>query len=52
MELSRKLKIFSQFFTEFLKSTFNFDHAEQKDESHSICLREIIDCEIRTYVNT
>ena len=51
MKLSSKLKIFSDFFTGFLKSTFNFDHAEQKDGSHSLCLCEVIDCEIRTYVN-
>ena len=51
MKLSSKLKIISDFFTGFLKSTFNFDHAEQKDVSHSSCLCEVIDCEIRTYVN-
>ena len=30
MQLSQKLKMFSQFFTEFLKSTFNFKHFEKK----------------------
>ena len=29
-ELSKKLKMFSQFFTVFLKSKFNFGHWEKK----------------------
>ena len=29
MKLSKKLKVFSQFFTVFLKSTFNFKHFEE-----------------------
>ena len=42
MKLSKKLKIFCQFYTAFPKFTFNFKHFEKKDESHSICLSEII----------
>ena len=29
MKLSKKLKVFSQFFNVFLKSTFNFEHFEE-----------------------
>ena len=46
MKLSQKLKVFSQVFSAFLKSTFNFKHFEKKDESHRLCLSRIIDCEI------
>ena len=51
MQWSKKLKTFSELFTPFVKYTFNFEHFEMKDESHSLCLIEIIDCEIRAYVN-
>ena len=47
MQLSKKLKIFFQLFSVFLKSTFNFEQVEQKDEFHWLCLSETIDCEIR-----
>ena len=50
MKLSKKLKISSQLFSAFLKSTFNFKHFEKKDESHRLCLPEIIDCAIRAYL--
>ena len=46
-----EIKDFSQFFTAFLKSTFNFKHLENKDEPHSSCLSGIIDLEIRAYKN-
>ena len=45
MQLSQKLKMFSQFFTEFLKSTFNFKHFEKKNETHSLCFSEVRDGE-------
>ena len=45
MKLSKKLKIFSEFRTAFQKATFNFKHFEEEDESQSLCLSEIIDCE-------
>ena len=45
-------KHFSQPFTAFSKSPFNVKHFEKKDESHSLCLSEIIDCKIRAYGNT
>ena len=51
MQWSKKLKIFSQLFTAFLKSKFNFKDFKNKDESHSLYLSEIIDCDICAYVN-
>ena len=33
--LSKKLKTFSQFFVEFLKSTLNFEHFDEKQEPRS-----------------
>ena len=51
MQLSKMLKRFSQVFTEFLKTTFNIEHFEKKEEPHSLCFSEIIDGEIRAYVS-
>ena len=39
--LSQKRKTFSQFFSAFLKSTFNFAHFQKKDDSHSRCIFQI-----------
>ena len=41
----------SQFFTAFLKSTFNFEDWEKKDECHRLCIPEVIDGQKRDYVN-
>ena len=35
MEVSRKQKTFSEFFSAFLKSSLNFEHFQKKDDSHS-----------------
>ena len=35
MQLSRKQKTFSEFFCAFLKSNLNFEHFQNKDDSHS-----------------
>ena len=51
MQLSPKSKIFSEHFSEFLKSTSNFDKFETKDEPHSLCTSEIIACKKRRYLN-
>ena len=51
MKLSKNLKIFTQFSTRFLNSVYYFEHFEEKDESYSLYLSEIIDCEICAYVN-
>ena len=43
MHLSQKQKDFSQFFSAFLKSTLNFEHFQQKDDPHNLCISEITD---------
>ena len=45
IQLSKKRQIFSDFFTAFLKSTFDFEHFENKDDPHSLCISGIIDWE-------
>ena len=45
MQLSKKVKTFSQFFAPFLKSSSNFEHFEKKDDIDSECISENIDCE-------
>ena len=35
--LSQKPKTFSQFFSEILKPTLNFEHFQKKDDPHSRC---------------
>ena len=39
--LSKKQKIFSEFFSSFFKCTFNFEHFEKKDDRHSSCISVI-----------
>ena len=52
IQLSNKLKtFFSELSTSFAKYIFNFEHLEQKDESHSFCVSKSIDCKIRAFVN-
>ena len=36
MQLSQKLKTFSQFFPPFSKSSLNFEHFQKKDDAHSL----------------
>ena len=36
MQLSQKLKNFSQFFVAFSKSHLNFEHFQKKDDAHSL----------------
>ena len=50
VQLSEKLKTFSQFFIAFLESTLNFEHFE-KNEPHSSSISEVIDSERRAYLN-
>ena len=35
----------------FLKSTLNMEYFEKKDQSHSLSITEIINCETGTYLN-
>ena len=51
IKLSKKLKICSQFFMAFLKSTFNFEHLENKDESYSLRFSKNVDWKIRADLN-
>ena len=51
MQLSRKQKTFSEFFSAFLKSSLNFEHFQKKDESHSWGISEITDSEKHGYIN-
>ena len=51
MQLSEKLKIFSEFFIAFSKSRTNFKHFENRFKSQSVCISEIIDFEKRGYLN-
>ena len=39
--LSENPKIFSQFFSAFLKSTLNYEHFQKKDDPHSRCVSQI-----------
>ena len=51
MQLSRKQKTFSEFFSAFLKSSLNFEHFQEKDDSHSRGISEIRDSEKHGYIN-
>ena len=45
------MQTFSGFFVAFLKSTLNFEYFEKKDQSHSLSINEIINCETDSYLN-
>ena len=45
MELSHKQKTFSQFFAAFLKSSWNFERCQKKDDPHGFSIFEITDYE-------
>ena len=45
MQLYRKQKTFSDFFSAFLKSSLNFEHFFKKDDPHCWCICEITDPE-------
>ena len=51
MQISRRLKTFSQFFIVFLKSTLNLEYFETKDQSQSLNITEIINFETGNYLN-
>ena len=50
-QISRKAQTFSGFFVTFLKSTLNFEYFEKKDQSHSLSINEIMNCEKGNYLN-
>ena len=45
MEVSRKQKTFSDFFSAFLKSSLNFEHFLKKDDLYCCCISKIINPE-------
>ena len=45
MQVSRKQKTFSEFFSAFLKSSLNFEHFQKKDDSHSWRISKITESE-------
>ena len=47
MQLSQKLKNFSEFFLVFSKSHLNFEHFQKKDDAHSLFICEATACEKR-----
>ena len=49
MQISKKPKSFSRFFIASMKSTLNSQYFEKKDQSHSLSITEIIDCETGSY---
>ena len=51
MQKSLKLKSCSQFFKAFLKSMLSFEYFERKDQSKSLNITEIINCETGRYLN-
>ena len=51
MQTSLKLKICSLFFIAFLKSTLNFEYLEKKNQSQSLSITEIINCETGSYLS-
>ena len=44
-QLSKKLKKIDEFFFVFFKSSSNFERFEKRDDIHSQCISEIIDCQ-------
>ena len=46
-----KLKTCSQCLIAFLKSTLNLEYSETKNQSHSLSITEIINCETGRYLN-
>ena len=48
---SQEQKTFSGFFIAFLKCAWNLENFQKKDEYSSLIISEIIDAEIRGYLN-
>ena len=51
MQTSLKLKTCSRFFIAFVKSKLKLEYFEKKDQSHSLSITEIINCETGSYLN-
>ena len=50
LELSHKLKTFSEFFLPIPKSSLNFEHFQKQDDAHSLFICEATACEKRVYI--
>ena len=50
MQLSQKLKTFSEFFSFISKSRLNFEHFQKKDDAHSFFICGAKACEKRGYI--
>ena len=50
LELSQKIKTFSQFFLPFSKSSLNFEHFQKKDDAQSLFICGATACEKRVYI--
>ena len=51
MQTSLKLETCSRFSVAFVKSTLNLEYFGKKDQSHSLSITEIINCETGSYLN-
>ena len=51
MQTSLKLKTCARVSIAFLKSTLNVEYFERKDQSQSLTITEIINCETGSYLN-
>ena len=51
MQTSMKLKTCSRVLIEFLKYALNLEYFERKNQSHSLSITEIINCEKGSYLN-
>ena len=49
MQISVKPKTFLEFCISSMKFTLNSEYFEKKDQSHSLSITEIIDCETGSY---
>ena len=49
MQISPKPKTFSELYFASMKFTLNSEYFEKKDQSHSLSITEIIDCETGSY---
>ena len=47
IQLSQKLKTFSEFFNVFSKFRLNFEYFQKKDDAHSLFISEATACEER-----
>ena len=52
MQVSQKIKKFSEVFSWVLKSSLNFEHFQKKDDSHSWGISEITDSEKHGYIKS